>query len=271
MEVIIQPASEAASVKAAQIIGDLVRRKPQAVLGLATGSTPVGLYRELIRMHREEGLDFSRVTTFNLDEYVGISPEHPASYHRFMKENLFDHVNIPAANIHIPDGNTPDVLEFCDRYEAQIRAAGGIDIQVLGIGHDGHIGFNEATSSLASRTRIKTLTKATLSANQRFFSESEIVPHHVITMGVGTIMESRTCLMIAFGKGKALAVAAMAEGSVTAMCPASVLQLHRQTILIVDPPAASLLTRTEYYQHVYANKPDFQKVSAFPISSATIS
>ena len=263
MEVIIQPTEKAADIVAAKIIENLIRRKPRAVLGLATGGTPVGLYRELIRMHREDGLDFSGVTTFNLDEYVGISPEHLASYHRFMQENLFDHVNIPAENIHIPDGNTPDVPQFCERYEEQIREAGGIDLQVLGIGHDGHVGFNESTSSLASRTRIKTLTEQTIVANQRFFTPGETVPHHVITMGVGTIMESRTCMILAFGESKAKAVANMAEGPVTAMCPASILQMHRQTILIVDPAAASCLTRVAYYQHVYANKPAFQKVSAF--------
>ena len=264
MEVIIQPTEKAADIVAAKIIEDLIRRKPNAVLGLATGGTPVGLYRELIRLHREDGLDFAGVTTFNLDEYVGISPEHPASYHRFMQENLFDHVNISAENIHIPDGNAPDVPQFCERYEEQIREAGGVDLQVLGIGHDGHVGFNEATSSLASRTRIKTLTEQTLAANQRFFSDGEAVPHHVITMGVGTIMESRTCLMLAFGESKAHAVVAMAEGPVTAMCPASVLQMHRQTILIIDLPAGTCLTRSSYYNHVYCNKPAFQKVSAFP-------
>ncbi|MEI6034215.1 MAG: glucosamine-6-phosphate deaminase [Verrucomicrobiae bacterium] len=265
MEVIIQPTAGDAAIKAAQIIAELIRIKPRAVLGLATGGTPVGLYTELARMHRQEGLDFSGVTTFNLDEYVGIAPTHPASYHRFMQENFFDQVNVPAGSIHIPDGNASDIPQFCARYEEEIRNAGGIDLQVLGIGHDGHIGFNESTSSLVSRTRIKTLTEETISANQRFFGPGETVPRHVITMGVGTIMESRTCLMLAFGAGKAQAVAAMAEGPVTAMCPASVLQMHRQTILIVDPPAAARLTRISYYQHVYSNKPDFQKVSAFPV------
>ena len=265
MEVIIQPTEEAAANLAARMIEDLVRRKPDAVLGLATGGTPLGLYRELARMHREDGLDFSGVTTFNLDEYVGISPAHPASYHHFMEENFFSQVNVPAGNIHIPDGNTPDIPLFCARYEEQIRKAGGIDLQVLGIGHNGHVGFNESTSSLVSRTRIKTLTEETIAANQRFFTLGETVPRHVITMGVGTIMESRTCLMLAFGESKAQAVAAMVEGPVTAMCPASALQMHRQTILIVDPPATTRLTRTAYYKHVYANKPDFQKVSAFPV------
>jgi glucosamine-6-phosphate deaminase len=265
MEIVIQPTPAAAAAVAARVIEDLLRRKPKAVLGLATGGTPVGLYNELIRLHREAGLDFSQVTTFNLDEYVGIPVDHPASYHRFMRENLFDHVNIPAANIHIPDGNTDDIPKFCTDYEEEIRRAGGIDLQILGIGHDGHIGFNESTSSLVSRTRIKTLTEETIAANQRFFQPGESVPRHVITMGVGTIMESRTCVMLAFGADKARAVAAMAEGPITAMCPASILQMHRQTMLVIDPPAAGLLTKTAYYNHVYSNKPDFQKLSAFPV------
>ena len=265
MEVIIQPDPAAGALVGAYIVGDLIRKKPNAVLGLATGSTPLGLYKELIRMHRENGLDFSQVTTFNLDEYVGLSAQHPASYHRYMHENFFQHVNISQDRIHIPDGTAKDIPACCEQYEEAIRAAGGIDLQVLGIGHDGHVGFNEPTSSLASRTRIKTLTQETILANQRFFTNAEDVPHHVITMGVGTILDARTCVMLAFGEGKAEAVAAMAEGPVTAMCPASVLQLHRQTMLIIDEPATTRLKRTDYYRHVYANKPGFQKIAAFSI------
>lgn len=265
MEVIIQPNPEVGAEVGARIVEDLIRKKPNAVLGLATGGTPVGLYRELIRLHKERGLDFSQVTTFNLDEYIGLTAQHPASYHRFMHENFFAHVNIQPDHIHIPDGMTTDIPAFCERYEVAIREAGGIDLQVLGIGHDGHIGFNEPTSSLASRTRIKTLTKETILANQRFFASAEEVPHHVITMGVGTIMEARTCLLLAYGEKKAQAVADMAEGPLTAMCPASVLQMHRQAVIIVDEPAAQLLKRADYYRHVYANKPTFQLVSSFPV------
>ena len=265
MELIIQPNPDRCAEAGARIIEDLIRRKPNAVLGLATGSTPLGLYRELIRLHREKGLDFSQATAFNLDEYVGLPADHPASYRRFMRENFFDHVNFQPGRIHIPDGMASDIPACCDQYEAAIRDAGGIDLQVLGIGHDGHIGFNEPTSSLASRTRIKTLTEETILANRRFFTSAEEVPRHVITIGVGTIMDARTCLMLAFGERKADAVAAMAEGPITAMCPASVLQMHRQTIALIDEPAAGLLKRADYYRHVYANKPDFQKVSAFPV------
>lgn len=255
MEIIITADPAAAADLAARRIRDLVRGKPSAVLGLATGSTPLGLYRELIRMHREEGLSLAGVTTFNLDEYVGLSPEHPASYRRFMQENFFSAMDVAPERIHIPDGLTSDVAASCEAYEAAIRKAGGIDLQVLGLGHDGHIGFNEPTSSLASRTRIKTLTEETIQANQRFFAAGEKVPQHVITMGIGTIMEARTCLLLAFGAGKAAAVAAMVEGPLSAMCPASMLQMHAGAVVVTDEAAARLLQRSEYYRRVYSNKP----------------
>lgn len=265
MEVIITPNPVSAAETGARIVEKLLAAKPQAVLGLATGSTPIGLYRELIRKHREEGLDFSKVTTFNLDEYVGLEPSHPASYHRFMQENLFSEINVAPERIHIPNGLANDIPAFCAEYEAAIRAEGGIDLQVLGIGHDGHIGFNEPSSSLASRTRLKTLTEVTITANQRFFKSTETVPRHVITMGVGTIMEARTCVLLAFGEGKADAVAAMVEGPITATCPASVLQMHPQVVVIADEGAASKLKRASYYRYVYANKPEFQKDASFPV------
>jgi len=262
MEIIIQPTPEAGSIIAAQIIAKFVRTKPDCVLGLATGSTPLATYRELARMHREEGLDFSKVTTFNLDEYVGLPPEHSQSYHAFMDEHFFRHVNVPRAHIHIPDGMACDVPAECARYEAAIIAAGGIDLQLLGIGTDGHIGFNEPSSSLASRTRIKTLTQRTRADNARFFGgDLAQVPFHCITMGVGTIMASREVLMLAFGKNKATAVAAAAEGPITAMNPASALQMHPVVKCIVDEPAAEKLTRREYYRWVYQNKPIWQQIS----------
>src|ERR1700722_10135968 len=208
MEIIIQSTPEQASGIAARLIAGLLRVKPKAVLGLATGSTPLRLYRELVR----QNLDWSRITTFNLDEYVGLAPEHPQSYHSFMWENFFRHINIAKRNVHIPDGRAKDIPTFCLRYERQIRAAGGIDLQVLGIGTDGHIGFNEPASSLASRTRIKTLTNRTRRDNARFFGGEADVPHHVITMGIGTIMEARQILLLAFGKKKAGADGSMVEG-----------------------------------------------------------
>ena len=254
MEIIIQPSEEAATRVAARLMARLLREKPGAVLGLATGSTPLPLYRELIQMK----LDWRRVTTFNLDEYVGLAPEHPASYHYFMRENLFRHVNIPEKNIFVPDGMTEDVPAFCRRYEERIRKAGGIDLQLLGIGSDGHIGFNEPSSSLASRTRIKTLTARTRRDNARHFGGEAQAPHHVITMGIGTIMESRHCLLLAFGRKKARAIAGAAEGPITAMNPASALQLHPNVTVCLDEAAASLLKMKRYYRWVFDNKPEWQ-------------
>lgn len=255
MEIIIQPSAEAATSIAARMVARLLREKPDVVLGLATGSTPLLLYRELVAMK----LDWRRVTTFNLDEYVGLPREHAQSYHSFMWENLFRHVNIAKKNVHIPDGNTKDIPKFCAKYERQIKAAGGIDLQVLGIGTDGHIGFNEPTSSLASRTRIKTLTQRTRQDNARFFGSEAQVPHHVITMGIGTIMEARQNLLLAFGEKKAQAIAEAVEGPITSVNPASILQMHPVTKLCLDEGAASKLKRADYYRWVYGNKPDWQK------------
>ncbi len=259
MEIIIQPDSKAASALGARIVAGVMRNQYDCVLGLATGSTPLHLYNELIRLHKDDNLDFQRMTTFNLDEYVGLAPDHPASYNSYMWKNLFDHINIPKHRVHIPDGLSPDIPAFCKLYEGAIKAAGGIDLQVLGIGTDGHVGFNEPTSSLSSRTRIKTLTKQTLEDNAPHFDKDTPVPHHVITMGVGTIMESRKCLLLAFGEKKAEAVAKMAEGPITAMVPASVLQMHQSAIVITDEAAASKLEKADYYRWVYDNKPDWQK------------
>jgi len=259
MEIIIQPDSHKASLVAARITAALVREKPHAVLGFATGQTPLDMYRILVELHRTEGLDFSQVTTFNLDEYAGLDPGHPGSYHSYMRENLFRHINILESRVNIPDGLAADVPACCASYEERIHAAGGIDVQILGIGTDGHLGFNEPTSSLASRTRIKTLTERTRRDNAALFGGVERVPHHVITMGLGTIMTCRTCLLLAFGRKKAEAVAAAVEGPLTAMVPASVLQMHPRAIFILDEEAAARLTRTKYYRWVYENKPDWQK------------
>ena len=260
MEIIIQPTPDTASTLAARHVARLVRAKPNAVLGLATGHTPLLLYRELVRLHEQEGLDFSQVTTFNLDEYVGLAAEHPASYHAFMQEHLFSRINIRPDNIHIPDGLTADIPAFCRSYEEAIRTAGGIDLQVLGIGSDGHIGFNEPSSSLASRTRIKTLTAETRRDNAGAFGNPDQVPFHVITMGVGTIMDAREVLMLAFGEKKADAVAAAVEGPITAMNPASILQMHPVAKCLTDEPAAARLSRLDYYRWAYDRKPDWQQL-----------
>lgn len=259
MEIIISPDPESASCEAARFLAATIRKKPEAVLGLATGSTPVPLYRELIRMHREEGLDFSGCTTFNLDEYVGLGADHPASYRRFMQENLFSSINLPADRIHIPDGLTQDIPAHCAAYEKCIAESGGVDLQVLGIGSDGHVGFNEPTSSLASRTRIKTLTQRTRSDNAHFFDSESDVPYHVITMGIGTIMEARAVLLLAFGENKADAVAGTVEGPVTASNPASILQMHPTAKLYLDEGSASKLARSDYYRWVFDNKPAWQR------------
>jgi glucosamine-6-phosphate deaminase len=256
MEIIIQPDADAAADMAARIFANLIISKPDAVLGLATGSTPLPLYRKLIAA----GLDWSGITSFNLDEYIGIGPDHPQSYHAFMQGNLFSQVNIKPGNIHIPDGMASDPEAHCRAYEEKIHAAGGIDLQLLGIGTDGHIGFNEPTSSLASRTRIKTLTERTRSDNARFFAGSGEVPFHVITMGIGTILQTRKVLLLATGKNKAQAVAGAVEGPVTSMNPASALQLHPSALVCLDEDAASELTRCDYYRWVFDNKPSWQKI-----------
>jgi glucosamine-6-phosphate deaminase len=256
MEIIIQPTAAAATALAARLMGKVIVEKPAAVLGLATGGTMEQLYRELVAAK----LDWSKLTTFNLDEYIGISPMHPQSYHSYMWDKLFSHINVTIKNVHIPDGLAKDVPLACAHYEEKIAAAGGIDLQLLGIGTDGHIGFNEPTSSLASRTRIKTLTPQTRKDNARFFERIEEVPFHVITMGIGTILESRHCVMLAFGKNKARAIAEAVEGPITSMNPASALQMHRKVTVFLDEEAASELKMQDYYRWVYEQKPDWQKL-----------
>lgn len=260
MEVIIKPDGEEVCKEAARIFRQQIRRKRASVLGLATGSTPLPFYKELVSYGEKEDLDFSEVVTFNLDEYVGLKPEHPHSYTNYMLEHFFSKVNVWPHNLHIPDGMAPSIPQHCDLYERQIKEAGGIDLQLLGLGSDGHIGFNEPSSSLSSRTRLKTLTQQTLQDNEKHFAPGEKVPRHVITMGVGTIMEAKQCVMIAFGEKKAAAVAKTVEGPITADVPSSVLQMHERCTLIIDEAAASELKRQEYYRWVYHNKPAWQRV-----------
>jgi len=258
MEITITNNEDEACRHAAWPIARLLRSKPGAVLGLATGRTPVLLYQELIRLHREDGLDFSACTTFNLDEYIGLDADHPGSFRRFMQENFFSHVNLPTASTHIPDGLAEDIPKHCAQYEAEIQAAGGIDLQLLGIGVDGHIGFNEPTSSLASRTHLATLTEQTRNANAGFFDATTQVPYHAITMGIATILDCRDIILLAFGEAKAKAVAAMVEGPVTAMVPASALQFHPSVKVIIDEAAASQLSKRKYYRHIARHKPGSQ-------------
>lgn len=259
MEVIIKPDADAVSKEAARLFQRQLAHKPASVLGLATGSTPLGLYRELVTMAAAGALDFSHVITFNLDEYVGLGPDHPMSYRAYMREHLFRQINIPSENTHVPNGLTPNIARHCADYEDAIRDAGGIDLQLLGIGSDGHIGFNEPSSSLSSRTRLKTLTPRTIADNARFFGGEAEVPRHVITMGVGTIMEARQVVVMATGAVKAHAVAATVEGPIMADVPASILQMHRSCVLIVDEAAAGQLKRGDYYRWVFDHKPDWQR------------
>jgi glucosamine-6-phosphate deaminase len=259
MEVIICSSYDELSKRAADAVAAVIRKKPNAVIGLATGSSPLGLYRELIRMHKQEGLDFSRVTSFNLDEYVGLAPGHEQSYRRFMNKNLFEALNIDRARTHVPDGQARDYAAFCKAYEQKIAAAGGIDVQVLGIGSDGHVGFNEPGDSLASRTHTVTLNEQTILDNARFFARKEDVPIFACTMGVGTILDARTCVLVANGKGKVKAVAAMIEGPISSTCTASALQMHNDTQVFLDEDAAGGLKLADYYRWVQKNKPKAPK------------
>src|SRR3990172_4348105 len=226
MLVTVKEDYDAMSREAAQLVAERLRKKPNLVLGLATGSTPLGSYKELIRMHQKEGLDFSKVTTFNLDEYIGLSPDHTQSYHHFMMENFFKHINVDHRYMHIPHGMASDIEAHCEWYEEQIKKVGGIDLQILGIGANGHLAFNEPGSSLGSRTRIKTLTEQTVKDNARFFKNQKDVPRYAITVGIGTIMDARELLLLGSGLLKADAVHAAVEGPITHMCPASIIQMH---------------------------------------------
>ena len=251
MLVLLNANYEELSREAARIVAGAVRSKPNATLGLATGSTTVGMYKELVRLHQVEGLDFSRVVTFNLDEYLGLGEEHPQSFHCFTQENFFSHVNVAARNIHIPDGTiSGEYEEYCAMYERAIGEAGGIDLQILGIGRNGHIGFNEPTSSFGSRTRLKVLTSETIEDNRKFFGAEEEMPECAITMGIGTILEAKKILLLATGEAKAETVAEATEGPITASVTASCLQLHPDVTFVIDEAAGARLKQRDYYRRV---------------------
>lgn len=230
------------SDRAAGIIADQIRATPRGVIGFATGGTPIGAYDRLVALHRTQGLDFSTLTTFNLDEYVGLSPDHPQSYHSFMWQHLFGHVNIRASHAHILSGLAHDVDHACTEWEHRIEASGGIDLQILGIGSNGHIAFNEPGSSLTSRTRVVELAERTVQDNARFFDRPDKVPRTAVTMGIGTILEARCLLLMATGDHKAHAVAAALEGPITPDVPASALQRHTNVHVLLDSAAASQLS-----------------------------
>jgi glucosamine-6-phosphate deaminase len=259
MEVVPLGSAEEIAAVAADVVEAIVRSRPAAVLGLATGSTPLPTYRELIRRHDAGGgPSYAGVTCFNLDEYVGLPAGHQQSYRATIARELTDGLGISPERVNGPDPSPDGLPTAGERYEALIEAAGGVDVQVLGIGADGHLAFNEPGSSLASRTRIKTLTAQTRKDNARFFDSADQVPIHVLTQGLGTILRARHLLLIATDEGKAGAVAAAVEGPVSASCPASVLQLHPHATMLLDPAAAARLDRLDYYREVYAAKPGWQ-------------
>jgi glucosamine-6-phosphate deaminase len=259
MEVIIQPTEEAAAALVSRIVARELRANPHLVLGLATGQTMERVYRQLVAAHRDEKLDFSLCSTFNLDEYVGLAPSNATSYRHYMDEHLFNLVNLDPRNTHLPDGQAPDLEAECLRYEALIKRFGGIDLQLLGIGKAGHIGFNEPLSALRSRTRVKALTPVTLKQNARFFGGEQNMPRRAITMGVGTILECRRCVLLATGEAKAGIIAQAVEGPITSMISATALQLHPRCTVVVDDAAAARLAEQDYYRWVFANEPEWQE------------
>lgn len=255
MEVIIRPTPERAACLTARLIASALKAKPGLVLGLATGRTMEQVYDVLAALHQAEGLDFSQCTTFNLDEYIGLAKDHPYSYHEYMRRQLFARVNIDLSRAHLPDGTAPDLDAECARYEDRIRLAGGIDVQLLGIGIDGHIGFNEPLSALRSRTRQKALTPATIAQNVALCGGDPLaMPRRALTMGVGTILEARECVMLVTGQDKADILARAVEGPITSMVTGSALQLHPRCRVIVDDAAASHLVGQEYYRWIFANE-----------------
>ncbi|MFJ3799113.1 glucosamine-6-phosphate deaminase [Streptomyces sp. NPDC090088] len=261
MEVVIVPDAAAGGELIAEAMARLLRRKPDALLGVATGSTPLPVYQALTAKVRAGAVDTSRARVAQLDEYVGLPAEHPESYRSVLRREVLEPLGIGADAFLGPDGTAADVRAACEAYDGALAAAGGVDLQLLGIGTDGHIGFNEPCSSLRSRTRIKTLTEQTRADNARFFDgDVDQVPYHVITQGIGTILEARHLVLLATGEGKAEAVAATVEGPLAAVCPASALQLHPHATVVVDEGAAALLKHADYFRYTVANKPQWQAI-----------
>ncbi len=241
MKVVVVKNYEEMSVEAAKHVAEVITNKPDCVLGLATGSTPEGMYDELAKMNKEGKLDFSKVNSVNLDEYYPITPDNDQSYRYFMNKNLFDRVNIDKANTYVPDGTAKDVEAHCKAYDANIDALGGIDIQVLGIGKNGHIGFNEPDAELVCGTHLTGLTKSTIEANARFFASEDDVPKHALTMGMESVFKARKIILLASGEGKAEAIKTTLSGKLSTSCPASLLALHDNVVVICDEAAYSLV------------------------------
>ncbi|MBU4199273.1 MAG: glucosamine-6-phosphate deaminase [Verrucomicrobia bacterium] len=259
MEVIIRKDGQTAALLTARIIAKALRMKPSLVLGLATGRTMESVYGFLAEAHEKEGLDFSLCRTFNLDEYVGLLPGNKHSYRAYMNTHLFKKVNIDLRNTHVPDGMAKDLDLECRGYEEAMRDCGGIDLQLLGIGRSGHVGFNEPLSAFYSRTRVTPLTPETVAQNAPLFGNPKLMPRRAITMGVGTIMESKRCIMLATGSEKAEVLAKAVEGPVTSMVSASVLQFHAQCTVIVDEDAAANLQEKDYYRNVFKTEPQWKE------------
>ncbi|MGC8830054.1 MAG: glucosamine-6-phosphate deaminase [Verrucomicrobiia bacterium] len=257
MEVIIRPNADAAADLVARIVADELRANPYLVLGLATGRTMERVYQKLVRLHKEEGLDFSLCRTFNLDEYVGLPPDSPYSYRHYMNKHLFSQVNIDIRNTHLPNGMAEDLDKECRKYEQLIERFGGIDLQLLGIGRSGHIGFNEPLSALKSRTRVKALSPQTIEQNAPLFGDKSKMPRRAITMGVGTILDCRRCILLATGEEKADIIAKAVEGPITSMISATALQLHPRCTVVVDEAAASKLQGSDYYRWIFMNEPEW--------------
>lgn len=261
MEVIIcSSAGEVAAVAAAKTAMIASHLGPRITLGVATGSTPVETFAAIADLARAGRIDLSQASAFALDEYVGLPWGHPESYLETIRRTVTEPMGLDPARVHVPDGFATDLNAACQAYEDAILAAGGVDIQFLGVGSNGHIGFNEPTSSLSSRTRVKTLTARTRIDNARYFDSLDDVPRHCVTQGLGTIMDARRIILLATGQRKADAVAGVVEGPVTSMVPGSVLQFHPRATIVVDEEAAAKLTLTEYYRDTYALLPGDQRL-----------
>jgi len=270
MDVVIRPTAEAAADLVARVIAREMRSNPRLVMGLASGNTMESVYARLVQMHCEEGLDFSACRTFNLDEYVGLSVNDANSYRHYMNRHLFLRVNINLQKTHLPDGMAANLPAECLNYERLIATHGGIDLQLLGIGQNGHLGFNEPLSALRSRTRVTVLSRTTRAQNAPLFPDPNRVPQRAITMGVGSILDCRQCLLLATGEEKAAIVAKAVEGPITSMISATALQLHANCLLVLDEAAASQLKESEYHHWLFENQPEWEPFRASELSSSTL-
>lgn len=256
MKILIVENAEIATEKAAKILKDVVANSPNPVLGLATGGTMLNVYKHLVKQYEQGGFSFSNTSTFNLDEYIGLKEQDPSSYRSYMNKNLFDYIDIKITNTHLPNGTSTDLYEEAISYEKKINELNGMDVLLLGLGKNGHIGFNEPSSSLGSYTRIKRLSQDTCKANKKYFTGNNKMPTHAITMGIQTILDARHCVLVATGTEKSSAVRDMIEGAIASRCPASALQLHRNATVIIDKKAASTLSYIDDYLYIHPDGDD---------------